>query len=227
MFSINSKKSLKDKGYHIWHDVVECAAYGVPQSRKRLVLLASLLGPIELIEPPLTKDRYKTVKRSIGRLRPIKAGEKSPRDKLHVSSTLSDKNLKRIRASRPGGTWRDWPEDLIADCHKSSTGKSYPSVYGRMEWGKPSPTITTQCFGFGNGRFGHPEQDRAISLREAAILQGFPRSYKFVAPREPVFIKRIGRLVGNAVPVQLGQAIAKSILQHIRESEITPNMVKM
>jgi len=84
-----------------------------------------------------------------------------------------------------------------------------------MEWDQPSPTITTQCFGFGNGRFGHPEQDRAISLREAALLQTFPLSYEFVAPDEPVILDRIGRLVGNAVPVKLGRVIVQSILEHI------------
>ena len=84
-----------------------------------------------------------------------------------------------------------------------------------MEWDKPSPTITTQCFGFGNGRFGHPEQDRAISLREAALLQTFPADYEFVAPDEPLKLSHIGRLIGNAVPVKLGQVIAQSILNHI------------
>jgi DNA (cytosine-5)-methyltransferase 1 len=86
-----------------------------------------------------------------------------------------------------------------------------------MEWDKPGPTMTTQCYGFGNGRFGHPEQDRAISLREAAILQGFPKYYKFVPPREEVQFTPVGRLIGNAVPVQLGRAIAKSIIGHLEE----------
>ena len=86
-----------------------------------------------------------------------------------------------------------------------------------MEWDQPSPTITTQCFGFGNGRFGHPEQNRAISLREAALLQTFPANYEFASPNEPISIDRIGKLIGNAVPVLLGKAIAESILQHIHK----------
>ena len=86
-----------------------------------------------------------------------------------------------------------------------------------MEWDQPSPTITTQCFGFGNGRFGHPEQNRAISLREAALLQTFPANYEFASPNEPISIDRIGKLIGNAVPVLLGRAIAESILQHIHK----------
>lgn len=84
-----------------------------------------------------------------------------------------------------------------------------------MEWDKPAPTMTTQCYGFGNGRFGHPEQDRAISLREAAILQSFPRSYAFIPPNGKVQFKTLGRLIGNAVPVDLGRAIARSIKSHL------------
>jgi DNA (cytosine-5)-methyltransferase 1 len=214
--------ALKHLGYEVWHDIVDCAAYGVPQSRKRMVLLASLHGPINLIEPLRDEKRYKTVRQAIGRLQPLGAGESDPKDKLHIAATLSDKNMARMRASKPGGTWRDWPPHLVADCHRIDSGRTYPSVYGRMEWDKPAPTITTQCYGFGNGRFGHPEQDRAISLREAAILQGFPKSYKLVPPREEVHFKLVGRLIGNAVPVDLGRAIAKSIVRHIDEKAVKP-----
>jgi DNA (cytosine-5)-methyltransferase 1 len=217
-------KALKRLGYEVWHDVVDCAAYGVPQSRKRMVLLASLHGTINLIEPIRDKLRYKTVRQTIGKLRAINAGESDKKDKMHVASALSTKNMDRIRASKPGGTWRDWPRHLVANCHKADSGRTYPSVYGRMEWDKPAPTMTTQCYGFGNGRFGHPEQDRAISLREAAMLQGFPKSYKFVPPREKVYIQHLGRLIGNAVPVGLGRAIAKSIVLHIDEQDVRPKL---
>jgi len=101
---------LEELGYHVWFDVVECAQYGVPQTRRRMVLLASLHGPIKMIEP--THSKPKTVKQAIGRLRLIAAGESAPRDRLHMASSLSPKNIKRIRASRPGGTWRDWPAVL-------------------------------------------------------------------------------------------------------------------
>ena len=204
---------LEELGYSVWSDVVECAGFGVPQTRKRMVLLASLHGPVEMIRP--THDRPRSVSDAIGDLRPLCAGGYSPEDRLHAASGLSPKNLKRIRASKPGGTWRDWPKLLVADCHKQSTGSTYPSVYGRMEWDKPAPTMTTQCFGYGNGRFGHPEQDRAISLREAAILQSFPRSYQFVRPDRVVEFAPIGRMIGNAVPVDLGRAIARSIVDHV------------
>lgn len=205
--------TLERLGYKIWSGVVDSAQFGVPQMRRRMVLLASKHGEIKMIEA--THSRPRTVRQAIGRLRPLLAGEAAPKDKLHVSSTLSTKNLQRIRASRPGGTWRDWPRHLVADCHKAKTGRSYPGVYGRMEWDKPAPTITTQCYGFGNGRFGHPEQERAISLREAAILQSFPRDYAFVPERGEVGLKALGRLIGNAVPVELGRAIARSIQFHL------------
>lgn len=207
--------TLKRLKYHTWFGVVDSSKYGVPQTRKRLVLLASLYGEIELVPPTSPKPR--TVKQAIGRLRHLDAGESAPRDPLHMTATLSDLNMKRIKASKPGGTWRDWPKHLVAECHKRSSGKTFPGVYGRMEWDKPSPTMTTQCYGFGNGRFGHPNQDRAISLREAAILQSFPRNYKFVESKEDVQFKSLGRLIGNAVPVELARAVAISIKQHVNE----------
>ncbi|MCQ8181007.1 DNA cytosine methyltransferase [Methylomonas sp. SURF-1] len=210
---------LKDLGYHVWYDVIDSSLYGVPQSRRRMVLLASKFGEIRMIEP--THPKPKTVEQVIGGLPPIEAGQAHRDDKLHIASTLTEKNLRRIRISKPGGTWRDWPEHLRADCHKSKTGKTYPSVYGRMEWNKPAPTMTTQCYGFGNGRFGHPEQDRAISLREAAILQSFPENYSFLPEGAKVSFKALGRMIGNAVPVELGRAIAKSITHHL--STALPN----
>jgi DNA (cytosine-5)-methyltransferase 1 len=205
--------TLRRLGYQVWFDVVDSSKYGVPQVRRRMVLLASKRGEIRMIEP--THGEPQTVRQAIGRLRFLYAGESAPRDRLHASATLSQTNLERIRSSKPGGTWRDWPEDLVSDCHKAATGRTYPGVYGRMEWDKPAPTMTTQCYGYGNGRFGHPEQDRAISLREAAILQSFPRDYEFVPKGGDVNFTALGRLIGNAVPVDLGRAIARSIHAHL------------
>jgi DNA (cytosine-5)-methyltransferase 1 len=205
--------TLKHIGYEVWFNVVDSSLYGVPQTRRRMVLLASRHGPITMIES--TRRKPKTVRQAIGRLRRLRAGEAAPRDKLHISAALTEMNLRRIRASKPGGTWRDWPKHLLADCHRVESGKTYPSVYGRMEWDKPAPTMTTQCHGFGNGRFGHPEQNRAISLREAAILQSFPRDYAFVPEDGEVNFTVLGRLIGNAVPVDLGRAIARSINVHL------------
>jgi DNA (cytosine-5)-methyltransferase 1 len=202
-------------GYSVWHGIVECAQYCVPQTRKRLVLLASRLGPINLIGPSDPEMTEVTVRSAIGHLPPIAAGEADQADRLHTSSRLSELNLRRIRASLPGGTWRDWDQSLLAACHKKVSGETYPSVYGRMQWDAPAPTITTQCFGYGNGRFGHPEQDRAISLREAAILQTFPEHYQFLAAGERPRFSKFGRLIGNAVPVRLGEVVAASILEHL------------
>ncbi len=205
--------TLETLGFHVSFDVVNCAEYGVPQQRHRLVLLASRHGPIKLISP-VRRNSWKTVRDAIADLPPLEAGEVDPHDPLHQSCELSPLNMRRIRASTPGGTWRDWNKSLVADCHKRNTGKTYQSVYGRMSWDEPAPTMTTQYFGFGSGRFGHPEQDRAISLREGAILQSFPKGYKFTPKGDPIYRKTVGRLIGNAVPVKLAEAIGQTIVAH-------------
>lgn len=205
--------SLSD--YYVWYQRVSCEQYQVPQTRKRLVLLASRFGPIELAPADEFEGGAKTVREAIGHLRPLSAGESDPNDRLHAACRLSPLNLRRIKASKPGGTWREWPEPLVAKCHKRLSGGTYPSVYGRMDWNTPAPTITTQCFGYGNGRFGHPDQHRAITLREAAILQTFPESYSFLRHGDVVKFSVLGRLIGNAVPVRLGEVIAQTLRQHV------------
>jgi len=205
------------KEYWVDFRVVFAPDYGVPQRRSRLVVLASRLGPISLIPPTHLPQDYRTVRDAIGQLPAIDAGGVSAVDPLHRASKLSAKNLLRIKASKPGGSWRDWDSELVAACHKAETGSSYGAVYGRMVLDEPAPTITTQYFGFGNGRFGHPNQDRGLSLREGAILQSFPPDYEFCAPGQTVEFKKLGRMIGNAVPVLLGRAIAKSIASHLDE----------
>lgn len=209
-------KTLESEGYHVSYKVVYCPDYGVPQTRKRLVLLASKFGEIELIPPTHQKDSYVSVRDVIGTLPPLAAGEQCPTDKLHRCRALSDLNMKRIKATPYGGSWRDWPEDLVLDCHKKSGGKSFGSVYGRMTWESPAPTMTTLCTGIGNGRFGHPDQDRAISAREAALLQTFPMTYRFFPNEQEVSLSKVSRYIGNAVPPRLGEIIAESIKEHIR-----------
>lgn len=208
-------RALEASGYEVSFRPVRCQEYGVPQRRQRLVLLASRLGPITLLPSHEAVAGSLTVRASIATLPPLKAGEKDATDALHQAAGLSSTNLARIKASLPGGTWRDWGSNLRADCHTRRSGKTYPSVYGRMSWDEVAPTITTQFYGFGNGRFGHPDQDRAISLREGAILQSFPPDYEFVRPGDPIYKATIGRLVGNAVPVELGFAIGSSIVAHV------------
>jgi DNA (cytosine-5)-methyltransferase 1 len=95
-----------------------------------------------------------------------------------------------------------------------------------MEWDEPAPTITTQFYNYGSGRFGHPEQDRALTLREGAMLQTFPEDYTFVDPDDEVHLKRIGRLVGNAVPVELAKSIGNTITQHLERNDVTPTTAR-
>ncbi|GHS91392.1 restriction endonuclease subunit M [Planctomycetales bacterium] len=214
---VDFKNCLDELKYHVSFSIVFCPDYGVPQKRRRLVLLASKLGEISLIPPQYTTDKYLTVRDAIGNLPAIKAGAISPEDTLHWAASLSKRNLERIKRSRPGGTWRDWEQSLQLNCHQKESGSSYPSVYGRMSWNEPAPTITTQFYGYGNGRFGHPQQNRALSIREGAMLQSFPRDYVFAPQDHPVIKRKLGIHIGNAVPVNLGLAIGESIQQHLKK----------
>lgn len=207
--------NLEKNKYFFSYKIVYCPDYGIPQSRSRLVLIASRFNKISLIPPTHEDDTDGTVRSALENLLPLKAGETDKEDPMHRCRNLSETNLKRIKYSKPGGTWRDWPKSLRANCHNKNSGKTFPSVYGRMKWDKPSPTITTQFFGYGNGRFGHPDQDRALSLREGALLQTFPKKYQFV-PNEKYSFQSIGRIIGNAVPVRLGEIIAISIINHLK-----------
>ena len=207
---------LERNKYRVWHEIVDASEYGVPQRRKRLVLMASQYGDVKLLSPSELKIQRKTVREAIGGLPQIKAGETCRTDRLHRARNLTEINLKRLRVSKPGGTWRDWPKSLLSPCHTKESGQSFSSVYSRMEWDKPSPTITTQSTNFGTGRFGHPEQDRSLTLREMAILQSFPLDYQFEAPDSKLGFSNIGKLIGNAVPVDLGYAIGKTFKDHLK-----------
>ncbi len=208
---------LRDRKYHVSYSNVYCPDYGIPQKRRRLVLLASKLGEINLIPQTHTPEEFTTIKQVIGKLPKVDSGEICKTDPLHRTTLLTELNLKRIRASKPNGTWEDWDEELMLECHKKDSGNTYKSVYGRMSWSEPSPTITTQFYNFGTGRFGHPSQDRALTVREAALLQTFPIGYKFYKEEKEFQIKRLGIHIGNAVPVDLGFVIGKSIKKHLRK----------
>jgi len=209
-------ETLKRLGYQVSSSVIDAAEYGVPQRRNRLVLLASLHGPIRLLSPEEIGVKRKTIRDAIGNLPSLKAGETNMADPMHKARALSDLNLERIKASKPGGTWEDWPEHLKLECHKKESGVTFKSVYGRMQWDQPAGTITTQSTNIGTGRFGHPSQDRALSLRELAILQSFPADYIFTKDNDNIEFTPIGRLIGNAVPVDLGYAVGRSINQHAK-----------
>ncbi|WP_294605843.1 DNA cytosine methyltransferase [uncultured Lactobacillus sp.] len=210
---------LKNNNYKVNWQIVYAPEYGVPQKRKRLVLLASKTFNLKLIPPVCSKDNYPTVRDAIGSLPPIKSGETSKLDSMHRAVQLSNLNLMRIKQSKPGGTWDDWDKKLLPKAYKKKSGQSYKSVYGRMKWDEPAPTITTQFYGFGNGRFGHPNQDRALSYREGAILQTFPKNYKFIDNEHQISSRKLGIMIGNAVPVKLGEAIGKSIMKGIEEDK--------
>ena len=209
--------SSLEKKYTVTYSIVNAKNYGVAQRRRRLVLFASKYGQVRFVSPTVKKGGFTTVRQQIGHLPPVLAGIPHPQDPLHRSRKLSELSLRRIQATASGGFWRDWTDDLKLECHKKASGKEFRSVYGRMQWDDLAPTITTCCTGLNNGRFGHPDQDRAITLREAALLQSFPQDYEFIGPDEKVISANLARHIGNAVPVELARAIAKSIALHIKD----------
>jgi DNA (cytosine-5)-methyltransferase 1 len=210
-------RRLERLEYHVDWRSCYGPAYGLPQHRRRLMLIASRLGPISVPPGDVPPESYVSVRSTIGALPPIPSGGVSQGDRLHCARQLSPLNLRRIRASKPGGTWLDWPEDLRAPCHRKASGQTFKNVYARMEWDKPSPTITTLFHNFGTGRFGHPDQDRPLSLREAAMLQGFPKQYRLVRSKQKVSFDHLGRLIGNAVPPPMASAIGAAIVNHVTQ----------
>ena len=205
-------QKLQSNGYQYEYSILNAKNFGVPQNRKRLVLIASRVTSV--IMPTITHDGtqehpYRTVADAIGGFPHIEAGQSFEGLPNHKAASLSELNLRRIRATaHDGGSRTEWPEDLTLECHKAK-GAGHTDVYGRMAWNAVSPTLTSKCCSLSNGRFGHPEQDRAISFREAAALQSFPNDYIFYGSSEAV----IGREIGNAVPVMLAQAIGYALIQ--------------
>jgi len=184
------RAALEKAGYTVDVDVLNVAEYGVPQRRRRLVLLASRVSKVAFAQP--TK-KARTVRDAIGTM-PI-AGKSG--DALH---DLPEKRSRRVAARirqipANGGSRSSLPNRLKLECHKNSDG--FKDVYGRMAWDEPAPTITTGCFNPSKGRFLHPEANRAITMREAALLQSFPRSYKFPATLGKV---KVATMIGNALP---------------------------
>lgn len=204
--------ALKLKGYSVSYAVKAAQNYGVPQYRRRLVLIASRLGYIDL--PGEThgegenKEKYATVWDYISDLPSIRAGEEHPEIPNHRAANLSELNLKRIKAMPPGGSRKDWPDELKLDCHAENYS-GHTDVYGRMKWNAPASGLTTRCISLSNGRFGHPDQDRAISAREAACLQTFPMDFVFHGN-----LGSVARQIGNAVPVKLAEVFGQHIINH-------------
>lgn len=205
---------LESKKYKITEFIAKSEEYGVPQKRKRFVLLACKSRKMEI--PASTHGKglepIKTVRDFIGEFPAIKAGEVHPDDPWHRCPTLNERNLERIRYTPEGGDRRHWPDHLINECHKTHSG--HMDVYGRMSWDKPAPTLTTRCYSYSNGRFGHPDtnQHRAISVREASRLQTFPKDFIFKGS-----VVESSRQIGNAVPCEMAKQFGLSILKHYDE----------
>lgn len=205
-------KDLEGLGYSVDYDVLYLPEYGVPQNRSRMVLVGSRIGKIEVPKKTHEKNEYITVGDVIRDLPQIGAGEISLSDPLHRSKNLSDLNIERLKQSKPKGTWRDWDPELLPDCYRKESGATFTAVYGRMSWDEVAPTMTTQFFNYGSGRFGHPEQNRALSIREGAIIQTFPPNYDFGIITA---LSTIGRHIGNAVPPRLGEVLGNVIKDHL------------
>ncbi len=214
--------ALRRRDFHVSWDVVDCRSYGVPQRRRRLILLASRLGTLRV--PPATHGvgpgllAPSSVRDWIAHFPPISHGERHPAVPNHQASKLTELNLRRLRATPTGGGRTDWPKELRLDCHREHGGHS--DVYGRLSWDGAAPVLTTKCTSISNGRYGHPVQDRPISVREAAALQTFPDDFKFVGG-----IKSATRQVGNALPVLLAKAVGEALLAHSRQKPISPSMM--
>lgn len=208
-------RGLRGAHYQIDYKSVQLMKYGVPQKRRRLVLLASRKRPINLpLEtngPGTENPSYVTVRDSISDLPKISAGEEHPDIPNHCAARLSKLNLERIRNTSEGGGHYEWPKRFRLRCHQSISG--YSDVYGRMHWDRPASGLTTRCISYSNGRFGHPEQDRAISVREAARLQTFPDDFRFEGT-----LNSMARQIGNAVPVRLAKIIGEHINAHLAEA---------
>lgn len=181
------------------------ADFGVPQRRNRCVLMASKSKKaLECFNNFTPSNIKKTVFDAIGALPPLRAGEGDASDKLHKARDHQPIVLERLRhIPMNGGSRSSLPPKLQLACHKSTDNNSFPDVYGRMRWNDVAPTLTTGCTDVTKGRFAHPEQDRAITLREAAILQGFPKDYKFAGNSSTVATQ-----IGNAVPLGLVEGLA-------------------
>lgn len=203
------KLFLTENGYVFDEKVLNAKYFGVPQNRRRYVLIATRLK--KKIKLPIeNKAEINTVRNAIGDYtiyQQIPAGHIDQTDLFHSSAALEDINIKRIRNTpHDGGDRRSWPIELQPDCYETHEG--HTDVYGRMAWNRPSPTITTRFISYSNGRYGHPEQDRAISLREGATLQSFPIDYKFYSESQGT----ISKMIGNAVPPLLAKAIGEVLI---------------
>ena len=210
------KRQLRNLGYRLTEDILDVVDYGVPQFRRRLVLFGGLGFKISLPKPTHSREgknalaRWRTVKDIIGHmgepaiLQDARKRGEIQRSDWHIVRTLSPENVKRMKLAKAGKTWRSIPETLRPNCHQGGY-KGFTNVYGRMEWDQPAPTITGGCTTFSKGRFGHPTRDRTISVREAALLQTFPESYRFDTP----YMEYVCNVIGNALPCDFAEVVSR------------------
>lgn len=201
---------LKEIGYEVHIKLLDAQDYGVPQRRKRYIIVGERADKESTYEYPEPTGVHRTVRDTIGSLpEPPMDGSDYPGIPLHRRDKLSEMNLKRIRALKPGQGREFLPEELLTHCHKiDSSVIGYRNVYGRMEWDDVAPTITARFDSFTRGKFGHPDQDRSISLREGALLQTFPMDFMFTGNKV-----EIARQIGNAVPPVLAEQIGRSVIK--------------
>ncbi|MBY0034272.1 MULTISPECIES: DNA cytosine methyltransferase [Bacillus] len=221
------KLNEEEPSYLVDYKVINASDYGVPQRRKRLILLAQRADIFPIVDTELSIWPEKKEQITLGELlcehslSKLEAGETDPDDPLHTVRSLSDLNLKRIRNTpHDGGSRKDWPAELLLECHKKGN-VGFGDVYGRMDRNAVAPTITTGCISYSKGRFGHPAEDRAISLREAALIQTFPIDYKFTGQLSDEPFKgskeKMATQIGNAVPVKLAEAFLERIVNRLKE----------
>lgn len=207
--------ALIDIGYSVASGVLDAKDFGVPQTRRRFVLLAVRGKRIQLPVPThgAGLHPYRTVRDAIAHYPPISAGEIHPIIANHVAASVSATNAERLRHTpKNGGSRADWPKRLWLTCH-SRNPSAHTDSYGRMAWDLPAPALTCKCHSISNGRYAHPEQNRAISLREAAALQGFPEDYQFFGNG----VGSIARQIGNAVPIPFAQVLGEHILEVLNQ----------
>lgn len=217
------ERRLEDAGYLITRGVLQMADYGVPQSRKRLVLLAGRGFRIELPAPTHSRNPdsdsnllpWVTVQEALrGHAEPVPFSTADTRGgprrvNWNVTRDLKPISIERLRSLSTGANRYSLPKTLRPPCHKHSRG--FSNVYGRMAWDTVSPTITSGCLTLSSGRFGHPEKDRTISIREAATLQTFPKSFRFATN----IVYKACQMVGNALPCAFAERAAKECLKSL------------
>lgn len=208
------REGLQSLGYRFGEPLrLSATDLGVPQRRVRSIFVASkndaVLARMDTLRNDFGGAPPPTVRDAFQGLSEVECGQTSESDPLHKARQHAAQTIERLKAiPKNGGSRSSLPVELQLACHRGLDSSSFPDVYGRMAWDEPAPTLTTGCTDVTRGRFAHPEQDRAITLREAARLQTFPDEYKFDGS-----MTEISRLIGNAVPYEMGTRIFKWLFQ--------------